>query len=82
MSERSAVIRGVVDETAMIDFAQALVRVPSVFDPARDLDESVVAELIGDRLRSFGWAPQFDLVEPGRPNVITVVDGRPARARR
>ena len=26
-------------------------------------------------MRSFGWEPQFDLVEPGRPNVIAVVDG-------
>jgi succinyl-diaminopimelate desuccinylase len=59
----------------MIEFTQALVQVPSVHDPDRGLDEAPAAELIGERLRSFGWAPRFDLVEPGRPNVITVVDG-------
>jgi succinyl-diaminopimelate desuccinylase len=64
-----------VDTAAMVEFACELVRVPSVYDPARKLSEEPAAELIGERLRSFGWAPRFDTVAPGRPNVVTVVDG-------
>ncbi len=63
------------DVDAMVAFAQALVQVPSVYDPARRLSEEPAAELIGERLRSFGWSPTFDVVAPGRPNVVTVLDG-------
>ncbi len=56
-------------------FTQQLVRVPSVFDPARGLNEAPAAELVAAAMRSFGWSPQFDLVAPGRPNVVAVIDG-------
>lgn len=59
----------------MIAFTQELVRVPSIHDPDRGLSEAPAAELIGALLRSFGWAPRFDQVAPGRPNVVTVVEG-------
>jgi len=65
----------VLDVDAMVAFAQALVQVPSVYDPARGFDEEPAAELIGERLSAFGWSPTFDLVAPGRPNVVTVVEG-------
>ena len=26
-------------------------------------------------MRSFGWEPELDVVQPGRPNVIAVVEG-------
>jgi succinyl-diaminopimelate desuccinylase len=64
-----------VDAHALIEFTQQLVRIPSVHDPARDLSEQPAAELIADRMRAFGWAPEVDLVAPGRPNVIAVVEG-------
>ena len=56
-------------------FTQQLVRIPSVFDPARGLNEEPAAELVAATMRSFGWSPQFDLVAPGRPNVVAVIDG-------
>ncbi|MET0323821.1 MAG: M20 family metallopeptidase [Ilumatobacteraceae bacterium] len=64
-----------VDEAALIAFTQELVRIPSVHDPARGLSEEPAAELVAAQMRAFGWDPQLDVVEPGRPNVIAVVDG-------
>ena len=64
-----------VDADALVAFTQQLVRIPSVHDPARGLNEQPAAELVAELMRSFGWAPQLDIVEPGRPNVIAVVDG-------
>ena len=59
----------------MVAFTQALVRIPSVHDPARGLDEQPAADLVAAQLRAFGWEPEIDLVAPGRPNVIATLEG-------
>ena len=66
---------GEVDADALVAFTQQLVRIPSVHDPARGLDEQPAADLVAAQMRSFGWEPQIDEVAPGRPNVIATVDG-------
>jgi succinyl-diaminopimelate desuccinylase len=63
------------DAAGLVSFTQQLVRIPSVHDPARGLNEEPAAELVAVQMRAFGWGPQLDLVAPGRPNVIAVVDG-------
>ena len=63
------------DSAALIGFTQDLVRIPSVFDESRGLDESAAAECIGEQMRRFGWSPQFDTVAAGRPNVFAVIEG-------
>ena len=64
-----------IDADALVRFTQELVRIPSVHDPHRGLNEEPAAELVAAQMRSFGWTPMFDLVAPGRPNVIAVVEG-------
>jgi succinyl-diaminopimelate desuccinylase len=64
-----------VDASGMIDFAQRLVRVPSVHDPSRGLNEEPVAEMVAEQIRAFGWQPTMSIVAAGRPNVLAVVDG-------
>ncbi|MFV0309985.1 MAG: M20 family metallopeptidase [Desertimonas sp.] len=64
-----------IDRDALVEFTRALVRVPSVYDPARGLNEEPAAELVVEQMRSFGWEPEIDIVEPGRPNVIATIDG-------
>jgi len=64
-----------VDAAALVELTQQLVRIPSVHDPMRDLCEQPAAELVAATMRSFGWTPELDEVQPGRPNVIAVVDG-------
>jgi succinyl-diaminopimelate desuccinylase len=64
-----------IDRDALVEFTRELVRIPSVFDPARGLDEEPAAELVSERMRAFGWEPEVDVVAPGRPNVIATIDG-------
>jgi len=66
---------GDVDTDRLVAFTQDLVRVPSVFDADRGLNEEPAAELVADQMRAFGWTPQIDVVAPGRPNVIAIVEG-------
>jgi succinyl-diaminopimelate desuccinylase len=58
-----------------VEFAQALVRVESVNDPAGGRSEAPAAELVAEQMRAFGWEPLVDEVEAGRPNVVAVLDG-------
>ena len=59
----------------LVAFTQSLVRIPSVFDPARGLDESKAAECVEAQMTAFGWKPTVELVAPGRPNVFAVLEG-------
>jgi len=64
-----------IDRDALVDFTRELVRIPSVYDPARGLDEEPAAELVIEQMRSWGWDPEIDIVAPGRPNVVATIDG-------
>ena len=64
-----------IDTDALVEFTRELVRIPSVFDPARGLDEAPAAELVAAQMRAFGWEPRVDVVAEGRPNVIATIDG-------
>ena len=66
---------GSIDAAALVELTQALVRIPSVYDPDRGLCEQPAADLVAAQMRTFGWEPEIDVVAPGRPNVIAVVDG-------
>ncbi len=61
---------GLLDSNALVDFAQRLVRTPSVNDPLNEGSEEQVSEVVLAEMRSFGWAPTVEVVAPGRPNII------------
>lgn len=64
-----------IDSDGLIEFARALVRVPSVNQPEAGRSEAPAAALVAERMRSLGWSPLIEDAAPGRPNVIAVVDG-------
>jgi succinyl-diaminopimelate desuccinylase len=64
-----------IDHDGLVEFTRALVRVPSVHDPARGLSEAPAAELVAAKMREFGWSPVIEEAAPGRPNVIAVIEG-------
>jgi len=64
-----------IDGDALVAFTQELVRIPSVFDPDRGLNEEPAAELVAAQMRAFGWDPIVEIVEPGRPTVICTIEG-------
>ncbi|HEX3816163.1 MAG TPA: M20 family metallopeptidase [Mycobacteriales bacterium] len=57
----------------LVEFTRKLVRLPTVNDAGRG--EAPAAHLVVELMRSWGWAPLVEEIEPGRPNVIAVVDG-------
>ncbi|HVX47605.1 MAG TPA: M20/M25/M40 family metallo-hydrolase, partial [Mycobacteriales bacterium] len=61
------------DTAALIEFTQALVRVPSVNYAGRR--EEPAADLVAGLMRSWGWTPVIEPVAPGRPNVHAVLEG-------
>ena len=73
MSLGSANVVGI-DADALVEFTRELVRIPSVFDPDRGLNEQPAAELVEAQMRAFGWSPRVDVVADGRPNVIATID--------
>ncbi|MFI6290548.1 M20 family metallopeptidase [Nonomuraea sp. NPDC050790] len=64
-----------IDAAGVVEFTQALVRVPSTNDPARGRNELPAAELVAQKMRSWGWEPLISEAAPGRPNVVAVVEG-------
>ncbi|NUS08190.1 MAG: M20 family metallopeptidase [Nonomuraea sp.] len=64
-----------VDAAGVVEFTQALVRIPSTNDPARGRRERPAAELVEAKMRERGWDPVVYEAAPGRPNVVAVVEG-------
>jgi succinyl-diaminopimelate desuccinylase len=64
-----------VDAAGVVTFTQALVRTPSVNDPAHGRSEQAAAELVAAKMREFGWDPKVSTPALGRPNVVAVVEG-------
>ncbi|MET8005619.1 M20 family metallopeptidase [Nonomuraea glycinis] len=64
-----------VDARGVVEFTQALVRVPSTNDPARGRSEQAAADLVAAKMREWGWQPGVYEAAPGRPNVVAVVEG-------
>ena len=71
-----------IDELGVVEFTQALVRIPSTNDPARGRAERPAAELVAAKMREWGWEPVVDEAAPGRPNVVAVVEGGGGTGRR
>ncbi|MEU8251571.1 M20 family metallopeptidase [Nonomuraea sp. NPDC048916] len=64
-----------VDAQGVVEFTQALVRIPSTNDPARGRNERPAADLVAAKMREWGWEPRISEAAPGRPNVVAVVEG-------
>ena len=75
MTSLAASVPDHVDQVALVELTRALVRVRSVNDPTGGASEAAAAEIVARVMREFGWVPRVVEVAPGRPNVVTVVDG-------
>ncbi len=61
-----------IDEFDLARLLQSLVRVPTVNPPG---DEALLAPLIADRLRQLGCDVQIIESEPGRANIVAILQG-------
>jgi succinyl-diaminopimelate desuccinylase len=66
---------GGVDGQGLVQFTQALVRIPSVNQLSDGIGEGPAAALVADQMRRFGWTPLIEESAPDRPNVVALVDG-------
>ncbi|MDQ0338707.1 succinyl-diaminopimelate desuccinylase [Caldalkalibacillus uzonensis] len=65
------------DKAEVIRLTQDLVRIPSVYRPGDpDGNESKVAQFVYDYLKNLGLEVYLEQVEPGRPNVIGILDSK------
>lgn len=63
------------DQQRVTELTQQLVRIPSVYRPGQqDGNEKKVALFVADFLEKLGLQVQVEEVEPGRPNVIGILD--------
>ncbi|WP_431803825.1 M20 family metallopeptidase [Halobacillus andaensis] len=69
------------DREAVISLTQQLVRIPSVYRPGvEDGNEEKAAHYVADYLKAMGIEVFIEEVEPGRPNVIGIIDsGKPGK---
>ncbi|MDO6658646.1 M20 family metallopeptidase [Anaerobacillus sp. 1_MG-2023] len=69
------------DSKEVVALTQELVRIPSVYRPGtEDGNEQAVAEYVASYMKKMGLEVHMEEVEPGRPNVIGILDsGRPGK---
>lgn len=67
-----------VDKDLVISWTQDLVRIPSVYRPERDESEEPAARWVEARLQEMGLETHYQVVVPGRPNVIGLWHGEEA----
>jgi succinyl-diaminopimelate desuccinylase len=81
MTETREQTRFTRDREEVISLTQQLVRIPSVYRPGVEGgNEEKVAHFVADYLRSLGIEVHVEEVEPGRPNIIGIIDsGKPGK---
>ncbi len=62
-----------VDDDELIRWVQELTRIPSVWRPDEGVGEEAAARWVEARCREIGLKTHFEIVEPGRPNVIAIL---------
>ena len=78
LSPSEAHLLSFVDDDELVGWVQALTRIPSVWRPEQGLGEEAAARWIEARCRELGLETRFDVVLPGRPNVVaTLGEGGP-----
>ena len=68
-------VLSLVDEDKVIRWTQELVRIPSVYRPEKGEAEEPAARWVEARFKEIGLETSFEVVEPGRPNVIGIWRG-------
>lgn len=64
-----------IDDEELIRWVQELVRIPSVWRPELGVGEEEAARWVEARCREIGLETHFEMVQPGRPNVIALLPG-------
>ena len=71
-------VLGQIDDVELIHWVQELTRIPSVWRPDEGLGEEAAARWVEARCQALGLETHFEVVAPGRPNVVAVLPGAAA----
>jgi succinyl-diaminopimelate desuccinylase len=66
-----------INDAELVRWVQELTRIPSVWRPNEGIGEEAAARWIETRCRDIGLETHFEIVVPGRPNVIAFHKGQP-----
>ncbi len=72
ITQTEQAILDLIDDELLIDFVQQLTRIPSVWKPETGEGEEFAARWVEARCRESGLETHFEIVAPGRPNVIAI----------
>lgn len=61
-----------IDDGQLVDWIQQLTRIPSVWKPDLNQGEEEAARWVEARCQEIGLQTHFEIVEPGRPNIIAL----------
>lgn len=64
-----------IDSDKVVEWTRQLVRIPSVYRPQKGEAEEEAARWVQARFQELGLETHWELVEPGRPNVIGILPG-------
>lgn len=66
---------GLINDDELINWIQELSRINSVWRPLEGLGEEEAARWVEKRCQDMGLETHFEIVQPGRPNVIALLNG-------
>ncbi len=64
-----------IDEKQVVDWTRQLVQIPSVYRPQKGEAEEAAAAQVKEWFEQLGLETHWQVVEPGRPNVIGILPG-------
>lgn len=79
VSELEQKVLTCIDDAELIRWVQELTRIPSVWRPEEGVGEEAAARWVEAHCREIGLETHFQVVEPGRPNVIAIHGGHTGR---
>ncbi|MCS6774168.1 MAG: M20 family metallopeptidase [Anaerolineae bacterium] len=82
LTQREQHVLSLVDDDELIEWVQALTRIPSVWRPDEGIGEEAAARWVEARCREIGLHTWFETVTPGRPNVIAATTESPRQTTR
>lgn len=72
LSEQEKRVLSYINEDELVRWTQDLVRIPSVYRPERNEAEEPAAQWVAAKCRAMGLETHWEMVAPGRPNVIAL----------
>jgi len=77
ITEQEQAVLNYINDDQLIRWVQELTRIPSVWRPAEGIGEEAAARWVESRCKDIGLETHFQMVEPGRPNVIATYGHQP-----